>query len=97
MPNVYLLFKPLTCGCALIFFSGATTSSARVMSGGGKESEGEVDRQKDAEGGNVYSRTSQSHSVGVTNQNGGSIDLDQVSLVCILIKETLLILAFFLL
>lgn len=56
--------------------AGATTSSAKVMSGGGKESEGEVDRQKD-EGGNVYSRTSQSHSVGVTNENGGSIDLDQ--------------------
>lgn len=61
----------------MIFYSGAT-SSARAMSGGGKESEGEVDRVKDTEG-NVYSKTSHSHSVGVTNENGGSIDLEEVS------------------
>lgn len=65
----------------LNFYSGATTSSARAISGGSKESEGEVDRVKDAEEGFVYSKTSRSHSVGVSNENGGSIHLVQVSLV----------------
>ncbi|KAK7340780.1 hypothetical protein VNO77_21493 [Canavalia gladiata] len=56
--------------------TGATTSSVRAPSGGGKESEGEVDRVKDTEEGVVDSKTSLSHSVGITNENGGSIHLD---------------------
>jgi len=71
----------LTHGCALNFYSGATTSSVRAMSGGGKESQGEVDRVKDTGEGIVDSKTSHSHSVGITNENGGSIHLEQVSLV----------------
>ncbi|XP_058767473.1 nuclear matrix constituent protein 1 [Vicia villosa] len=46
--------------------TGATTSSV----GGGKESEGEVGRAKAAE-------ASHSHSVGITKEIVGSIDLDQ--------------------
>jgi hypothetical protein len=61
-------------------FSGATTSSARGVSGGGKESEGQVGRVKDAERVN-NSKTSHSHSVGITNENGGGIGHDQVSFV----------------
>lgn len=61
------------------FFSRATTSSVRDVSGGGKEGEGEVGPAKAAE-------ASHSHSVGITNEIGGSIDLDQVSLIiCFLI------------
>lgn len=73
----------LSCGCALNFYSGATTSSVRAMSDGGKESQGEVDRVKDTGEGIVDSKTSHSHShsVGITNENGGSIHLEQVSLV----------------
>ncbi|RDX99236.1 Protein CROWDED NUCLEI 1 [Mucuna pruriens] len=56
---------------------GATTSSVRAMSGGGKESQGEVDRVKDTEEIIVDSKTSHSHSVGITNENGGSIHLEQ--------------------
>ncbi|RZB54046.1 protein CROWDED NUCLEI 1-like [Glycine soja] len=56
---------------------GATTSSVRAMSGGGKESQGEVDRVKDTGEGIVDSKTSHSHSVGITNENGGSIHLEQ--------------------
>lgn len=48
----------------------ATTSSVRDVSGGGKEGEGEVGPAKAAE-------ASHSHSVGITNEIGGSIDLDQ--------------------
>ncbi|XP_061367038.1 protein CROWDED NUCLEI 1 [Gastrolobium bilobum] len=56
--------------------TGATTSSVRAKSAGGsKESEGEVDRVKDAEEGIVYPKTSHSRSVGVTNENGGSVHL----------------------
>ncbi|XP_004514409.1 protein CROWDED NUCLEI 1 isoform X2 [Cicer arietinum] len=55
---------------------GATTSSARGMSGGGRESEGEVGRVKGA-GVKTNSKTSRSHSVGIANENGDSIDLDQ--------------------
>ncbi|KOM36690.1 hypothetical protein LR48_Vigan03g007100 [Vigna angularis] len=59
--------------------TGATTSarasSARAMSAGGKESEGEVDRVKDTE--IVDSKVSHSLSVGITNENGGSIHLEQ--------------------
>ncbi|CAK8540885.1 unnamed protein product [Lathyrus sativus] len=51
--------------------TGATTSSVRGVSGGGKESEGEVGRAKAA------AEASHSHSVGITNEIGGSIDLDQ--------------------
>lgn len=54
--------------------TGTTTSSVRAMSGGGKESQGEVDRVKDTI---VDSKASHSHSVGVTNENGGSIHLEQ--------------------
>ncbi|TKY64972.1 CROWDED NUCLEI 1 [Spatholobus suberectus] len=57
--------------------TGATTSSVRAMSGGGKESQGEVDRVKDTEEGIVDSKTSHSHSVGITNENGASIHLEQ--------------------
>ncbi|KAL5177064.1 Protein CROWDED NUCLEI 1 [Glycine soja] len=57
--------------------TGATTSSVRAMSGGGKESQGEVDRVKDTEEGIVDSKTSHSHSVGITNENGESIHLEQ--------------------
>ncbi|CAL0314683.1 unnamed protein product [Lupinus luteus] len=58
--------------------AGATTSSARaVISGGNKESEGEVNRVKDTEQGIVFSKTSRSHSVDVTNENDGSIHLAQ--------------------
>ncbi|OIW05460.1 hypothetical protein TanjilG_12051 [Lupinus angustifolius] len=57
---------------------GATTSSARaIVSGGNKESEGEVNRVKDTEEGIVFSKTSRSHSVNVTNENDGSIHLVQ--------------------
>lgn len=56
--------------------TGATTSSVRDVSGGGKESEEEVGRAKDA-GVNIDSKPSHSHSVGITNENGDSIDLDQ--------------------
>lgn len=55
------------------FFSRATTSSVRDVSGGGKEGEGEVGPAKAAE-------ASHSHSVGITNEIGGSIDLDEVKL-----------------
>lgn len=51
------------------------------MSGTGTDSGREVDRVKDAEGGIVDSKASPSHSVGVTNENGGSLHLVQVSLV----------------
>ncbi|KAL5082806.1 hypothetical protein RYX36_011227 [Vicia faba] len=54
--------------------TGATTSSAKGVSGGGKESDGEVGRAKAAE-------ASHSHSVGITNEIGGSIDLDEVNLI----------------
>ncbi|KAK7273192.1 hypothetical protein RIF29_14240 [Crotalaria pallida] len=54
---------------------GATTSSARAISGGSKESDEEVNRVKATEHGAVYSKTSRSHSVDVTNENGGSIHL----------------------
>ncbi|KAK2359731.1 protein CROWDED NUCLEI [Trifolium repens] len=57
--------------------TGATTSSVRGVSGGGKESEGEVGRVKDAEGVN-NSKASHSHSVGITNEKGGGIGHDQV-------------------
>lgn len=57
--------------------TGATTSSVRAMSGGGKESQGEVDRIKDTEERIVDSKASHSHSVGITNENGGSIHLEQ--------------------
>ncbi|CAJ2669280.1 unnamed protein product [Trifolium pratense] len=50
--------------------TGATTSSVRGVSGGGKESEGEVGRVKD--GG-----ATTSHSVGITNEDGGGIGHDQ--------------------
>nr|KYP35721.1 Putative nuclear matrix constituent protein 1-like protein [Cajanus cajan] len=53
------------------------TSSVRAMSGGGKESQGEVDRVKDTEEGIVDAKASHSHSVGITNENGGSIHLEQ--------------------
>lgn len=69
----------------LNFYSGATTStrasSARAMSASGKESEGEVDRVKDTEEEIVDSKVSHSLSVGITNENGGSIHLEQVSMV----------------
>ncbi|XP_027348862.1 protein CROWDED NUCLEI 1 isoform X2 [Abrus precatorius] len=55
--------------------TGATTSSVRAVSGGGKESEGEVNRLKDTEG--IDSKASHSHSVGITNENGGSIHVEQ--------------------
>lgn len=60
------MFCPLTSGYALNFFSGATTSSVRVTS------------VKDTGGGNVDSKASHSHSVGITNENGGSIDVSFV-------------------
>lgn len=58
------------------------------MSGGGRESEGEVGRVKGA-GVKTNSKTSRSHSVGIANENGDSIDLDQVTwynsiLICML-------------
>ncbi|KAK7394310.1 hypothetical protein VNO78_14832 [Psophocarpus tetragonolobus] len=53
------------------------TTSVRAMSGGGKESQGEVDRVKDTEEGIIDSKTSLSHSVGITNENVGSIHLEQ--------------------
>ncbi|XP_015962539.1 nuclear matrix constituent protein 1 [Arachis duranensis] len=56
--------------------AGATTSSVRAMSGAGTESEREVDRVKDADEGIVNSKPS-SHSVDVTNENGGSIHVEQ--------------------
>jgi len=68
-------------GCALNFCSGATTSSARATSAGGKESQGEVDRVKDTEEEIVDSKISHSLSVGITNEDGGSVHLEQVSLV----------------
>jgi hypothetical protein len=71
--------SPTYTWCALNLFSGATTSSVRGVSGGGKESEGEVGRVKD--GGVNNSKTSHSHSVGITNENGGGIGHDQVSFV----------------
>ena len=46
-----------------------------------EESQGEVDRVKDTEEGIIDSKTSHSHSVGITNENGESIHLEQVSLV----------------
>jgi len=72
-------FPQLTHGVHYVF-SGATTSSVRGVSGGGKESEGEVGRAKDA-GVNTYSKPSHSHSVDITNENRDSIELDQVSLI----------------
>lgn len=51
------------------------------MSASGKESEGEVDRVKDTEEEIVDSKVSHSLSVGITNENGGSIHLEQVSMV----------------
>ncbi|GAU14102.1 hypothetical protein TSUD_169270 [Trifolium subterraneum] len=55
--------------------TGATTSSVRGVSGGGKESKGDVGRVKD--GGVNNSKTSHSHSVGITNENDGGIGHDQ--------------------
>ena len=75
--NVVFPNLPMVC---IDVFSGATTSSVRDVSGGGRESEGEVGRAKDAAV-NIDSKPSHSHSVGITNENGDSIDLDQVSLI----------------
>ncbi|KAL2329720.1 hypothetical protein Fmac_017301 [Flemingia macrophylla] len=47
------------------------------MSGGGKESQGEFDRVKDTEEVTADSKASHSHSVGITNENCGSIHLEQ--------------------
>jgi hypothetical protein len=63
--------SPTYTWCALNLFSGATTSSVRGVSGGGKESEGGVNNSK----------TSHSHSVGITNEKGGGVGHDQVSFV----------------
>lgn len=75
--NVAFPNLPMVC---IDVFSGATTSSVRDVSAGGKESEGEVGRAKDA-GVNIHSKPSHSHSVGITNENEDSIDIDQVSLI----------------
>ncbi|ESW11327.1 hypothetical protein PHAVU_008G020600 [Phaseolus vulgaris] len=57
--------------------TGATTSSARATSAGGKESQGEVHRVKDTEEEIVDSKISHSLSVGITNEDGGSVHLEQ--------------------
>jgi len=75
----FLLFAHLLIW--LNFYSGATTSSVRAISAGGKESQGEVDRVKDTEEEIVDSKVSHSLSVGITNENGGSVHLEQVSMV----------------
>jgi len=77
----FCYLRTYSYGCALNFCSGATTSSARATSAGGKESQGEVDRVKDTEEEIVDSKISHSLSVGITNEDGGSVHLEQVSLV----------------
>ncbi|CAJ1837539.1 unnamed protein product [Sphenostylis stenocarpa] len=67
--------------------TGAMTSSARAMSGGGKESQGEVDRGKDTEEEIVDSKVSHSHSVGITNENAGSVHLAEQSMKVVETRE----------